>query len=100
MAIRLLSLATLIAGAGLSVLFYALLPMARGVRCAVEPCPPLLEFQHLWQSALPLAAAVWWVGIAWLVNKRHSTLARLLLAVPLVLAVTWVAAIFTAAMLG
>ena len=100
MAIRLLSLVNLLAGAGLSALFYAMLPMAADAQCSMEPCPTLSEFDRIWQSCLPLAVALALVATAWQINKHKEILARMLLALPLSIVVLWVSAIFVAANFG
>ena len=100
MAIRLLSVLTLLAGLAVSVLYYVMLPMARAVGCSVESCPQPGLIERLMLSALPLAVAVAFVVIAWLINKRNQILARLVLAVPLAIGITWVTALFAAAMMG
>ena len=100
MAIRLLSALTLLAGVSVSALYYAMMPMARAVGCSMEPCPQPSLIERLALSCLPLAIAGALVAVAWLINKRSQILARLLLAVPLALGITWVTALFAAAMLG
>jgi hypothetical protein len=94
MAFRLLSIATLLGGIGLTLLFYIAMPMAWDARCSMEPCPALSVARRMAEASLPVAGSALLVLVAWHIGKRRQTLALTTLAVPLILVVLWLALLF------
>ena len=94
MAFRLLSVATLLVGAGFAVLFYIVMPMAWDARCSMEPCPELSASRRLMEASVPLVAAAVLVLVAGYIARRNQPLARVIVAAPVVLAIIWVTVLF------
>ena len=101
MAIRLLSIATLLLGALLSVLFFIMQPMARSAACPPQQnCPGISVLERLVQSSFPFVVSISVVALVALVHRKRPRLARTILAVPLVLLTAWIGGLFVASFLG